>query len=106
MEQQQTPTKKKDINAIGSIIDDELLSAVSSIFIIITSSITSSSFSNDYVIIINHLGDTQIGIISNMNLFPQQECFPNTPKIALVSQLYSSVKNRSDVDKELVCLNL
>jgi serine/threonine-protein kinase 19 len=44
--------------------------------------------------------DTQLSLSVALNSFPRLK-FPKTPPIVLVSQLYSSVKDRTDVDKEL-----
>jgi len=62
-------------NRIDTISDDDLLEAAS-------------------------LSDTRVGLSSSLSAFPHH-VFPNTPPIVLVSQLYSSVKNRTDVDREL-----
>jgi len=46
------------------------------------------------------ISDTKVGLYAGFASFPRHT-FPNTPPIVLVSQLYSSVTNRTDVDREL-----
>eukprot|EP00026_Physarum_polycephalum_P013777 Phypoly_transcript_14217.p1 GENE.Phypoly_transcript_14217~~Phypoly_transcript_14217.p1 ORF type:complete len:271 (+),score=41.32 Phypoly_transcript_14217:141-953(+) len=73
-QEQQHMTNKPQLQ-VDSIVDDDLLEAAS-------------------------ISDTQVGLSAGLASFPKT-VFPNTPPIVLVSQLYSSVTNRTDVDREL-----
>jgi len=59
-----------------------------------------SIFFDDDLLEAASITDTEAAFHSNASKFPYTT-FPNTPPIVLVSQLYHSVSNRSDVDKEL-----